>query len=354
MSENDMVASQGVSYDEFAGPYTPQKSASGSPAPQGQANNHSASRQRPQRTNNKARPKNVSISPEPSSLNQQTPPHTASLAKPASAAAFAGPSFHASPAPSALPMPSFYAKLNSESPSVRDNNSATQGSAPPANEGAPPTPVQNLVSSVAKESPLDALFRADRQEKEHARRASSANSFGAAMEPYSPFTQTLTDGSALPQSASLYSSRRNPVVTRSGGISATELDGTPGRPLGPAFSTPYSERIKASRSAAPAAPSQAQVTGQDDPSMDRSEALKKYLFGPKVRGPSRETSSSSQSRPDGNLSYQPGAPNANAKPNTEPGRPAEIRAMEDNLRRLLKLDSPTVSSTRSNERPSES
>jgi hypothetical protein len=59
---------------------------------------------------------------------------------------------------------------------------------------------------------------------------------------------------------------------------AMELDGpnSPGTPFGPAFSTPYSERINAARAGKNSTMSPDQINTQQ--SMDRTEALKAYLF----------------------------------------------------------------------------
>ncbi len=95
-------------------PHTPQKSASNSPAPNLQ---HSNQKTKP-RNNNKHRPKNVSTSPNPAKQDRSTPPH-AIAPKSASATAFAGATFHASPAPSSLPIPSFLAK-SLDSPGLKE------------------------------------------------------------------------------------------------------------------------------------------------------------------------------------------------------------------------------------------
>ena len=86
-------------------PQTPRKSASNSPAPNSQAGTQKSK----SRTANKPRPKQVSTSPGPAKNGRSTPPHSA-VPKTGTSAAFAGATFHASPAPSSLPIPSFLAK----------------------------------------------------------------------------------------------------------------------------------------------------------------------------------------------------------------------------------------------------
>ncbi|KAF1957248.1 hypothetical protein CC80DRAFT_592551 [Byssothecium circinans] len=93
------------------------------------------------------------------------PAHTTST--PAKAqAAYAGPTFHASPAPSALPIPKFLSK------SVPAKTRVGPPTPPPDEEGsdsASPTPSPSrapvLASSRHQDSPLDMLFKADREER---------------------------------------------------------------------------------------------------------------------------------------------------------------------------------------------
>jgi Proline-rich nuclear receptor coactivator motif len=322
LSESDMPGNAMVEYGELEAPQTPQKSASGSPAPGHQ--NASSS----QRRNNKARPKNVTISPDSTPFDRQTPPLTASAAKPTSGTAFAGATFHASPAPSALPLPSFMAKLTPDSPQVKSNTHFGPEQYPPTNQGDQPTPQRPVQGDSAKDSPLDMIFRADRAEKERARRTSSANSMGPMMGPHSPPSQSSPETGHPTKSTSLKHIRQT-IVQRSGGISPAELNGTPRQELGPAFSTPYHERIRASKNTVSSFPS-SQSPEQDAPAQDRSEALKKFLWGI-----GEEQSTTSQSKPFAPNIEPSEVSNVNGK--AEGHRPADIVAMEDNLRRLLNI-----------------
>jgi len=228
-----------------------------------------------QRLRNK-RPKNVMTSPAVIRNGRNSPPLTGaqssgipSSAKPISTpstAAYAGPTFHASPAPSALPIPSFYSKSVPESPGVTElkNREASLSQSPT------PTPPSGLQSRFPREeSPLDFFFKADREEKARARSASS--------------TQT---GPFQPPSKSPLSSKTPPITTHqnrprntnrnsSSGMFAMELEGEGplNIPYGPAFSTPYSERINAARSVG----SMGRPTRETQQTMT-SEALKAYLF----------------------------------------------------------------------------
>ncbi|KAH9239193.1 hypothetical protein K456DRAFT_1258863 [Colletotrichum gloeosporioides 23] len=321
-SENDMANVSNSAFDQF-GPHTPQKSCSGSPDPQSAAGAQTGSKQR---SRNKPRAKNPSANPVASPDTRQnrrsTPQSIPVSNKPNTAAAFAGATFHASPAPSALPMPSFYSKSIPESPGNPGmRREVQQQPSPPVTEHEAPTPHHPSTVPVARESPLDAIFRADRAEKEKARRVSSLHSSSRPQGPVSPPAPALRDSpfAAKPSSA--------------------ELDGFPGKPLGPAFSTPYQDRIRAAR-AGPSQPCTPKAS-ENSPSEDRSEALKKYLFGGKGMTGSPQPSPSIPSTPH--------ASNGIVTQDEE-ARSSDLRVMEDSLRRILKLDSP-LAAAKSGERP---
>ncbi|CAG8959626.1 hypothetical protein HYFRA_00001529 [Hymenoscyphus fraxineus] len=238
--------------------------------------------------NNKNRPKNVVTSPPVKSQGRDRDRHTPPLngAQPAgipskplstpSAAIYAGATFHASPAPSALPIPSFYSKSVPDSPgllkglrSMKDAPIAQPNTQSPSPPTAPPS-----ISKHREESPLDFFFKADREEKERARSTNSANVAGQPVGPFPPPAKSQRNLQTPPASKNplsrpaFFQSRSSP-----NGLFAMELDENPGTPFGPAFSTPYAERIKAARSNSEQRP-------RDDAqaSLERSEALKAYLF----------------------------------------------------------------------------
>lgn len=355
-SENDAQSDNPFQPDFSTGsPQTPQKSNSGSPAPSSVPQNSKSNK----RTGNKSRPKNVSTSPRPVKPGRHTPPHTAAAKQPTSTA-FAGATFHASPAPSSLPIPSFLSKSGTDSPGFKNSGKVSQEPSPPTSDSDTPTLQPATISQTAREeSPLDLLFRADRAEKERARRTSSANAMESVIGPFSPPTEPRSP----PQNAA-YSRGSNsqprprPTFQRnaSSGISSTELDGTPGRPMGPAFSTPYQDRIKAARSAdrreqqSPRVLREQQFQQHPTPpsSDDKSEALKKFLFGGPQAGQQQSAAPSGQQNrmanppngyfPGAPVSYSQQMPSPPATHNPETDRSAEFAAIEDSLRRVLKLD----------------
>ncbi|KAK4137317.1 hypothetical protein BT67DRAFT_370957, partial [Trichocladium antarcticum] len=358
-SENDMGTTEPLFPIELARPATPQKSASNSPAPATQPN-----QPRPNKPRNgvKLRAKQVT-SPGPAKQGRTTPPQTI-LAPRAIAPAFAGATFHASPAPSSLPIPSFLAKAL-DSPAVPDTGPIGREPSPPVTDSEAPTPQRCRLPTdiVREESPLDFFFRADRAEKERARRASSANILAPIPSPFSPPAQArpLPEPQTLP--SQLFGSRnRRPGYQRnpSSGISANELDGTPGRPMGPAFSTPYQDRIRAA--ATRANPKQAQPAQratlrpaappleQPQATLDLSEKLKRFLSIPPAQG-GQQDSPQTAALSKGSAPQTPvlagtepvsassvSTTSAATKPDTDTCRSPQILHMEDSLRRMLKID----------------
>ncbi|KAK9772651.1 hypothetical protein AB5N19_04827 [Seiridium cardinale] len=263
-SEND-AASYRHAYSDS--PYTPQKLAENGTVvlPHVQSSTQKKSRNR-NTSAKKTRDKQDRHSP----TQQQSAP-----------LAFAGASFHASPAPNSLPLPSFLARTTSapDSPSLKPPVAGpTQELSPPTTDSeensSPSPPLQTVPRN--EESPLEFFFKADRAEKARGRRASSANAAGVLAGPFSPPHDSPQEPRTFPRLGGAQQPRR-PTVQRnpSSGIPSSELDGTPGRRVGHAFSTPYSERIKAARSKNPSA--QVTPSAQSNDTSDRSEALKRFL-----------------------------------------------------------------------------
>ena len=235
-----------------------------------------------QKSRNKNRPKNVMTSPAVTRKDRNTPPLTGvqsggipSSTRPISTpstTAYAGHTFHASPAPSALPIPSFYSKSVPESPGVKGLKAkdASLSDSPTPPVAATNTPVQQKTLFQRDESPLDFFFRADREEKARAKSASSSQNAVTATGPFNP-PQSPRVSQTPPAIGSQSHARHNSKASPSA-MFAMELDGegSAGSPIGPAFSTPYADRINAAR------PQQQSQDAQM--AADRSEALKAYLF----------------------------------------------------------------------------
>lgn len=212
---------------------------------------------------------------------------TASPARPA----YAGPTFHASPAPSALPMPSFFSKsvleINSEdvhTASVDEDASETGGDCL-RKENAPiaeQRPAQ-------EESPLDFFFKADRHEKAE-RRKSSAPVLSNGMASPSP----LRSSSLAPVSSSTSLSdvkarhhSRNPTDDSTCGMFTLDMDGASTGPkaIGPAFATPYRQRMEAVRSNTAPSNVLAQTDHDEEQRKAKTKALKMLLLTPEQQRP---------------------------------------------------------------------
>lgn len=236
-----------------------------------------------QKSRNKNRPKSVMTSPAVTRKRRNTPPLTGagsggmpSSTKPISTpstTAYAGATFHASPAPSALPIPSFYSKSVPESPGVKGlkMKDASLSNSPTPPVPASNTPVQQKTQGEREESPLDFFFRADREEKARAKSASSSQNAVTATGPFNPPLQSPRVSQTPPATSSQSHARHSSKASPSA-MFAMELDGegSTGSPIGPAFSTPYADRINAARPHIPSQDAQAAT--------DRSQALKAYLF----------------------------------------------------------------------------
>lgn len=343
-SENDVATIDPARYDRA--PRTPQKGA-GTDTPMSHNNSKQRTRNGSHNNNNKHRGKNGPQSPESARPGRQTPPHQSSSMK--SISAFAGATFHASPAPSALPLPSFMSRPLTESPSVsKTSRDIIQEPSPPTDTEAP-TPLRQTSSGV-QESPLDFMFRAHRQEKERQRSDSTGSFRPSGLVHESPSVQSPFGPCSVPKPATLPQTARTQSRIQSGGIDSAELDGTPGRPMGPAFSTPYGERIRAARSnsarsPAELSPHQPRTNPQFE---DPTEALKKFLSignGTTV----------SHSVPNGFAPAPPAhqydhARNVPTAPAPFEGRSNNLQAMENDLRRILKLDLGSPSSPGANQR----
>ena len=178
--------------------------------------------------------------------------------------AYAGPTFHSSPAPSALPMPSFYSKsLPSIPPTTTpDIVEESQGQVVGQAKGENPPTSQTDDAGKRESTPLDFLFEAARQARDTPRAESPAS-----------------------RSANLSALEDSPLSRspshREGGeaVFPFELDGSGSNhySVGPAFATPYKERITALRSSS-ASPSMPSPTMDEKERMTKTEALKQLLM----------------------------------------------------------------------------
>ncbi|SLM35724.1 hypothetical protein LPUS_05084 [Lasallia pustulata] len=240
--------------------------------------------------------------------------------------AYAGPTFHASPAPSSLPMPKFFSKSvpdinrknslkammeedQSEKSSEKSEESPTIMSAQRASE-----------RQVREESPLDIFFNADREEKNKRRQGSeygiAADNFGSGR----PAMNALQQGQRSPLRDHAYRHSCHPTDSSAGGLFAMEMDGaaSPSNAYSQAFPTPYHYNEDITRPGS--APSHLMAaTGHDEEQRKaKTLALKKLLLSPQ---PQRATTSPALfSAP--NLGGETGA---SLSPSPSPRRPPPSR-----------------------------
>ena len=314
-------------------PRTPGKGEQSHPAPSNKSTASAPETGKRPKARNKKRPGDVVTSPGITFNDKNTPPLTgiqsagipssAKAPNTATTAAYAGPTFHASPAPSALPIPSFYSKSIPDSPGTKDLQKLKDLSSTDEVD-SPIRPVPNALEQVEREeSPLDFIFKAHREEKARARSASSSQD--AAVGPFPPPTSQPGQNQTPPAVANIHRSRHGSSSRGSmSGMFAMELDGpnSSSQPYGPAFSTPYSERISAARSGQRARRSNTQSPPDVQQLVDRSAALKAYLFSSPGNAPSQTGTANGlvqQSNP-----FQNGFPSVqDARPNS--GRLSGLR-----------------------------
>ncbi|MCJ1368019.1 hypothetical protein MMC16_007157 [Acarospora aff. strigata] len=228
----------------------------------------------------------VATRPPSQSSHSISGPSAATPAK----AAYAGPTFHASPAPSALPMPSFFSKSVPDIKSgaacrALENKDAAESNG----DGLLKENAQIVDQQQAREeSPLDIFFKADRHEKAE-RRKSSAPVLSTGNPRPSPLRSSLVPGSIstpFSESPSRHHSRHL-TDESNGGMFALEMDGAAAPPasLGPAFTTPYKQRMDAVR--LNTAPSNMIVPPDHDEEQRRAKtkALKMLLLTPQTQRP---------------------------------------------------------------------
>lgn len=183
---------------------------------------------------------------------------------------YAGPTFHASPAPSALPIPSFFSKSvpDSDLATTLETDSDNAEMEPeidttPSKPRARPQPI----SEEQKPTPLDFLFKAAVQ----ARNSSSASSPEVTNRIRSP----QTDSKALHQ----------PTPDGiPGGIFAFEMENADRKtPIGPSFAPSYQDRMNALRSSSSPSPSSAEFS--DDQRRLKTQELKHLLLNPRPQKP---------------------------------------------------------------------
>lgn len=187
-------------------------------------------------------------------------------------AAYAGPTFHASPAPSALPIPSFFSKSFPDSdlaPTLEtdSDNAEMDGDMEmtPSKPRARPRPAGDEQQA----TPLDFLFKAAVQAN-----AKSTNSLGS-PEPAPRARSPYTDSKVLPSKPDF----------GQGGVFPFEMETSNharSSPIGPSFAPSYQDRMNALRSSS--SPFQSPDMTEEQRRIKTAE-LKQLLLNPRPQKP---------------------------------------------------------------------
>lgn len=366
-SEGDVLSEMPVpsGYPVYppAFPTTPSKSNTGSPAPGSRQVNHKSTSKK---NGKKGRPDNVSTTPAPQRTGRGTPPQSASAFE---AAFAASRHFHASPAPSTLPMPKFKLR-RSESTGMRP----TQEQSPPASDCETPSPSQPAtLARLQPDDTLSRIFNAHRAEQEKKQQQDqeqqvwrSQSAHATTSHEQGPFSAP----SGLQTSQSMHTFNDQPVPLKlpsrpaqQRGVPNSNGHTVPGsRPE--VFSMPLHERIRAARAAGAHPPQAQQLSPQPrqfdqgqqqsqqhigtPPLLDKSEQMKRLLgigaatLSPKPAPPPPMLYHGS---PAASLSPSAQFPNGRQHPVQQPGYavPAQNdefkKRGEDTLRQVLGLNS---------------
>lgn len=229
------------------------------------------------------------VRPEPTRNAHSSTVPTKARATPLKAQqAYAGPTWHHSPAPSALPMPSFYSKSvpnvsTSRPPEAANDRGAPQVDTPEAEEEVSPLKPENGVQRARESTPLDFLFEAAKKAK-NTPRGESPDARSVSMSGHeSPFN-------------------RSPAPREGDQVFPFELESgrnTPGG-VAPPFATPYKDRMDALRSASSS--TGVSSDAREVEARAKSDALKKFMnLTPRATSASSDT-------PDPNNPFNARAP----------------------------------------------
>lgn len=244
------------------------------------------SKKKPPRSNKKV-PNGTRASPAPNGGNGHQRQTSQPTNTPAKDAAYAGPTFHASPAPSALPMPSFFSKSYPESDLTTTFETDSEENEP-ASETTPSKPraarpqtqqqqqhhlpqpqPQSQPATQHKPSPIDFLFEAAKRA-----RAPDPTSNPLSSPPASRVRSPQTDSKAVNN-------------TPGGGMFAFEMGSPEYAQIGPSFAPSYQDRINALRASSSPSHTQSQpaLNNMEDQRRLKTEELKHLLLNPRPQKP---------------------------------------------------------------------
>lgn len=184
-------------------------------------------------------------------------------------AAYAGPTFHASPAPSALPIPRFFSKSVPESdlpPTLETDSDNAETDADLESTPSKPRPRPQPVDVGPRASPLDFLFKAAVQAK--------------AKNTNTPDSPEATNRIRSPQTDSRVGSSNSNSTP--GGVFPFEMENSRPSQIGPSFAPSYQDRMNALRSSS--SPSQPTDMTEEQRRI-KTQELKHLLLNPRPQKP---------------------------------------------------------------------
>ena len=219
--------------------------------------------------------------------------------------AYAGPTFHASPAASSLPLPKFYSKSvpaaqHGSSLSAMMEKEVSEVSPEPPSDESEDSPTFEKAQRVGEnqprqESPLDIFFRADRKEKERQRSETTINTSVATV--YNPPSSSVLNpppNSSLPSNRDVRHHSRNATGSSLGELFSLEIDdkapngtNTPKTSQGSPGCSNSSVRPN---SAPPSAVMQAKI--EEEQRKAKTLLLKRLLMSPQLQDPANSSPSS--------------------------------------------------------------
>ncbi|GAB1200562.1 hypothetical protein APSETT444_009936 [Aspergillus pseudonomiae] len=261
---------------------TPPSSPPRNMSPGGTATDSSANLSKKKGARSNKKPRDLSkVSPAQRTGHHRTSSYSNNITTPQlkDSPHYAGPTFHASPAPSSLPIPSFFSKSIPDpdlAPAIEaDGDKYEVG---PEYEATPSKlrPRPQFQTEEPQPTPLDFLFKAAVE----ARNSQPQCSPEASTRIRSPHT----DSKSLPQ-------RKPNGSTEESLPLGVDYPAPHKSQIGPSFAASYKDRMNALRSASP--PSHSVVELDEEQRRAKTEALKDLLLNPRPQRPSYVSKSSS-------------------------------------------------------------
>ena len=251
--------------------------------------------------------------------------------------AYAGPTFHASPAASALPLPKFFSKSvpaadKGPSLSAMMEREASEVSPEPPSDGSEDSPMFGKAQRAGEnqgreESPLDIFFQADKREKARQRSECIPNSsIGANHDRGTPSALNPSSSSAVSPSKNIRHHSRHATGNSVGELFSLEIDDKSPNTI-PQKSSEQSPSFMTSSMRPNSVPPHAAVQADNEEEQRKAKTLllKKLLMSPQLQPPATPSPRSQINQSDGESSSRQqstrGQPSSKSK---IPGRATSV------------------------------